>query len=157
MIITELSFIRTWILGRHGGKNCPKSCPKFRNPVEKKREGRRLSNEKFSAFRKYLHLRNKTPFPKNFQFSCNTEQFLSICGNFLLVIRNDSFLSLAGIEYSRIWKFGVLSRNIMNFANFCQNNSVFMQNYRGFKKYQLQKKFIFRQIVAKIANFPILG
>ena len=45
----------------------------------------------------------------------------------------------------------------MYLASFRQNNIVFTQNGRGFKKYQLRKKFIFRQIVTKITNFPILG
>ena len=38
------------------------------------------------------------------------------------------------------------------FAGFRPNNSVFMQNSCGFNKYQLWKKFIFWQLVAKILN-----
>ena len=34
-----------------------------------------------------------------------------------------------------------------------QNIGVFMQNDHQFKKYQLLRKFIFQQLVAKIANF----
>ena len=32
-----------------------------------------------------------------------------------------------------------------------------MQNDHGFNKYHLQKKLIFRQLLTKIANLPILG
>ena len=32
---------------------------------------------------------------------------------------------------------------VTNFADFGQNNSIFMQNSRAFKKYHLQEKFIF--------------
>ena len=45
----------------------------------------------------------------------------------------------------------------MYFADFRRNNSVFIQNNGGFEKYQLQKKFIFWQLVMKIENFAILG
>ena len=38
-------------------------------------------------------------------------------------------------------------------AGFRKNNSIFTQNDRGFKRYYLQKKFIFWQLVVKIANF----
>ena len=38
-------------------------------------------------------------------------------------------------------------------AGFQKNNSVFMQNEHGFKRYHLWKKFIFWQLVTKITNF----
>ena len=41
----------------------------------------------------------------------------------------------------------------MYFAGFQRSNRVFMENDRGFKKFQLQKKFIIQQIVKKIAKF----
>ena len=50
-------------------------------------------------------------------------------------------------------KFQTLSRNVTYFAGFQQNNSVFTQNDHGFKKYQLQKKLIFWQLLTKFANF----
>ena len=34
-----------------------------------------------------------------------------------------------------------------------ENNIVFRKNDRGFKKYQLHKKFIYRQLISKIGNF----
>ena len=80
------------------------------------------------------------------KYSCNARQFLSVHGDFLLLIGNDSFLILPGIQYSLIQKFRTQSQNIRNFAGFQQKNSVFTQNYHGFKKYQLQKKFIFWQL-----------
>ena len=58
-----------------------------------------------------------------------------------------------------------LTRNLMQFdpkirdlevnyhAGFRKNKSVFMQNDCGFKRYHVQEKFIFQQLVAKFANF----
>ena len=127
------------------------SRPKFRYPVEKNRKGRSLPP---SLFQNFLILWNETVrFRKNNRFYCNAGQFLSDRGDFLLQIVGDSFPILRGIECCSIQKFGIVLRNIAYFASFQRNNSVIVQNDCGFKKYQLWKKFIFWQLVAKISNF----
>ena len=42
---------------------------------------------------------------------------------------------------------------IKNFADFQKNDDVFMQKNHAFKKYQLQEKLIFSQLVENFADF----
>ena len=41
----------------------------------------------------------------------------------------------------------------MYYAGFQRNSSIFVQDDRAFKKYLLRKKFLFWQVVVKLANF----
>ena len=90
---------------------------------------------------------------KDMENQSRMSEFFSVCGNFLLSIGGDNFPIFPGIE--SVWnkKFGNLLPNISYFIVFQRNNSVIMKNNHGFKKYQLWIKFIFQQLVAKIANF----
>ena len=63
---------------------------------------------------------------------------------------------LPAFECSLIQKFENLSLNITNFISFWQIINALTQNDRGFEKYELRKKFIFRQTVVKIANFAVI-
>ena len=64
-------------------------------------------SEKFLIFWKLLLLWNEMPrLQKIWRFSCNAWQFLSVCDNFLLPIRDDNFPILRRIECISIWKFG---------------------------------------------------
>ena len=55
-----------------------------------------------------------------------------------------------------IQKFETYSQNITYFTDFQKINSVFTENDCGLEKYELRKKFIFRQLVMKIANFAVI-
>ena len=64
-------------------------CPKFRNLVKMNRKGRRLPPWKsFGFFGIFAVIKQIPFFWKIHRFSCNIRQFLSACGNFLLLIRN---------------------------------------------------------------------
>ena len=71
------------------------SHPKFRILVKKNREGRTLLSYKILGFLEIFAFMKQNPVSgKNLQFLCNAGQFLSVRGNFLLLIRDDSFLIL---------------------------------------------------------------
>ena len=121
------------------------SRPKFRNPVKKKKKSweQEILGQKNSLFSEsYCFYETKLPFPKNWWFSCNAGQFLSVHGNLLLQTRSDSSPILPGMECSLIWKLRIWSQNVTHFASFRRHNSVFKQKGHGFQNYYLQKKFI---------------
>ena len=119
--------------------------------IQSKRTGKAgVSCPQFSV--NFLFYETKLSISEN-RFYCNAGPFFSDHGNFLLPIEDDSFLIFRRIECSSIQKFETLLQNIVYFVSFQRNNRVIAQNGHGFKKYQLWKKFIFWQLVAKITNF----
>ena len=93
------------------------SRPKFRNPVEKNREGGKLPPWKISVFQKNFALWNEIPYFREIcRFSCNARQFLSVQGNFLLPIGGDSFPILHRLNAVRS-KNSELSRGISRFLS----------------------------------------
>ena len=133
--VTKLRLIRkifkySWTFIQQSGLNFRTgwrdSSPKFRNPVGKNHEDRRLPPWKILVFRIFLHLWIETPrFRKIHQFSCNAGQFLNVRGNFLLSIGGASFPILPGIGCNSIPKFRTEFRNIAYFSGFRGNNCIY--------------------------------
>ena len=79
---------------------------KFRNSVKKDFKKQEIPALKiFQISRNFCFNEIKFSFRKICQFLSNADQFLNVHGNFLLLIRSDSFPIFPGIECNSIQKF----------------------------------------------------
>ena len=107
--------LKTWTSGRDGRIR----TQNLEIPSKKIARTGDLHPEKFSVFRKFLLLWNESPrFRKNCRFSGNVGKFLSVHGNFLLLIWGDSF---SDFTWSAVRIGNSNSRN----TGFRRNNSAF--------------------------------
>ena len=117
-----------------------------------------LSKQILSVFRNFYEMKFKVSI--KFTYFWNSfGQFLSINGNFILLIGSDKFPILPGIECSSIRKFGTKSKNIVYFVSFWRKNNVLTQSNRQFKNMYCRKSPFstilspFWELSIKIANF----